>query len=446
MSAHPTPSEQMDTKTSRDTLYVLGMHRSGTSALTRTLGLMGYNMPDALVPPNDFNERGFWEPEALVHANDRILRIHQRHWADPKPLDISIGRAEAAKAVAIQCRTEHFPEISGMVLKDPRLSRTFPYWRTLDHADGNARVLIALRNPLEVARSLSKSANIRFDHAIRLWQTYMLEAEFHSRGIDRQIVFYDTLLTDWRAALGSFGQEGSADADPIGVNAFLSTSLRHQKVGDDEFYVHPDIPDGVKSLYASLRDKGNMDAKTSYIDDLRKRWRAEWSGEAAPEGVSHYVHRLPYWNIERASHLFEQGKAEAALPFAQAAGQQDRDNPDFAKLHSRILMELGRNGEAIPYLKGLSKTLPDDPNVKTMLAEALYRTGDFANAELQACSLAEPTADQWAFIGNLRLAQKKDPAAHGAFNRALGLDPENASAKAGIARLMARDMPAKNAD
>ena len=56
-------SEQAD---ERRCLLVLGMHRSGTSALTRVLNLLGADLPATLAPPADDNETGFWSRSGLL--------------------------------------------------------------------------------------------------------------------------------------------------------------------------------------------------------------------------------------------------------------------------------------------------------------------------------------------------------------------------------------------
>ena len=57
----------------RTAILVTGMHRNGTSALARTLSLLGAALPDDLVPPNEGNPHGHWEPRGMVDLNDRML-------------------------------------------------------------------------------------------------------------------------------------------------------------------------------------------------------------------------------------------------------------------------------------------------------------------------------------------------------------------------------------
>ena len=51
-------------------IMVLGMHRSGTSALTRILNLLGADLPEDLIKANAYNKSGYWEPSAVVALND----------------------------------------------------------------------------------------------------------------------------------------------------------------------------------------------------------------------------------------------------------------------------------------------------------------------------------------------------------------------------------------
>src|SRR3569623_3460976 len=63
-------------------VVVLGMHRSGTSAITRGLTVLGVELGDRLMPPKEnINDRGFFEDfdiKAINVALYRSLRSRQR--------------------------------------------------------------------------------------------------------------------------------------------------------------------------------------------------------------------------------------------------------------------------------------------------------------------------------------------------------------------------------
>ena len=58
----------------RKALLVLGMHRSGTSAITRVLSLLGADLPQSLMPPAaGDNVRGYWESVEIAALHDELL-------------------------------------------------------------------------------------------------------------------------------------------------------------------------------------------------------------------------------------------------------------------------------------------------------------------------------------------------------------------------------------
>ena len=50
----------------RTAILVSGMHRSGTSAITRVVSLLGAGLPCDIIDARRDNERGFWEGRAVV--------------------------------------------------------------------------------------------------------------------------------------------------------------------------------------------------------------------------------------------------------------------------------------------------------------------------------------------------------------------------------------------
>ena len=66
----------------RRVVLVLGMHRSGTSALSHAVHLLGAGAPATLMPPGPDNPRGFWESAVVASLNDEILAAGGSGWAD----------------------------------------------------------------------------------------------------------------------------------------------------------------------------------------------------------------------------------------------------------------------------------------------------------------------------------------------------------------------------
>jgi hypothetical protein len=81
----------------RQAILVLGMHRSGTSALTRALSLLGAALPKHVARATPSNEAGHWEPERLVHLHDEMLGEAGDRWDNWRAFDPSaLGAARFA--------------------------------------------------------------------------------------------------------------------------------------------------------------------------------------------------------------------------------------------------------------------------------------------------------------------------------------------------------------
>ena len=63
-------------------LMVLGMHRSGTSALTRIFSLLGADLPKNLLPSSPANKTGYWESQDLMNIHDQVLSSGGSTWDD----------------------------------------------------------------------------------------------------------------------------------------------------------------------------------------------------------------------------------------------------------------------------------------------------------------------------------------------------------------------------
>ncbi len=72
-------------KTSR-AILVLGMHRSGTSAATRVINLLGADLGHDLLPTAGDNPRGFWEHRAIVEIHEELLAALDRSWHDVRSM------------------------------------------------------------------------------------------------------------------------------------------------------------------------------------------------------------------------------------------------------------------------------------------------------------------------------------------------------------------------
>src|SRR5215470_10961209 len=139
----------------RHAILVLGMHRSGTSALTGVLGLVGADLPKRLMEPNFANRTGYWEPAEIVAIHDEMLAAIGSAWDDAA--EFPLGWLDTAAAQPFRARlreafTEAFGSSSLALLKDPRICRFVPLWVSILEGMGVTPLfVIPVRSPLEVA-------------------------------------------------------------------------------------------------------------------------------------------------------------------------------------------------------------------------------------------------------------------------------------------------------
>jgi hypothetical protein len=222
----------------QDVIFILGMGRSGTSALARILSLCGCALPALLKDANEANPSGFWEPRDALKLNDEFLFRHRATYFDPTLRlqgELTFAPDETEHYIAqIRGFLTDCPKGAPLVIKDPRITGLFGFWREAVHREGfGIKVIVVVRNPSEVAASLGAwiQASPELWHAV--WLKYNLLAELHSRHLPRVFVEYSRLLGDWRSqiarisrslALNQVTEEGAA-----GIDAFLTLDLyRHR--------------------------------------------------------------------------------------------------------------------------------------------------------------------------------------------------------------------------
>src|SRR6185436_1943247 len=79
-------------------IVVAGMHRTGTSAMTRVLGLRGIDLPRHLVAGiSGDNDLGFWESAPITDAHNRFLASVGSGWDDVSPIPSSVFASTKAQ-------------------------------------------------------------------------------------------------------------------------------------------------------------------------------------------------------------------------------------------------------------------------------------------------------------------------------------------------------------
>jgi len=187
----------------RKILFVLGMHRSGTSALSGILCHAGFAAPKNPDPAAVDNPTGYWEPPAIRAFHDCLLEKAKSNWNDLLVYDELITQQQLDQQLDDLETALHrdFPNTSSTqvvpLIKDPRQCRLQSIWNQwISSYPVEASLLLVVRQPLAVARSLLQRNQLPINRSLLLWLSHTLEAETNSRHLNRIVVVYERFLED----------------------------------------------------------------------------------------------------------------------------------------------------------------------------------------------------------------------------------------------------------
>lgn len=378
-SDNESGARQSSGQVPRTCLVVLGMHRSGTSALARVLNLLGAALPRHVMGPGPGNEAGHWEPELLGAAHNRMLAEVDSNWDDWRAFPRSgkiLHRLAGYRAELSDLFEEEYGDEELTVLKDPRVCRFVHLYTELLEAKGvQGRYVLALRNPLAVIASLRARDGMTTGTASLLWLRHILDAEIGSRSWPRVLVSYEALLTDWRDCAVKIARQLELvwPVQPAAINVevdkFLSRDLRHHDATAKELESQDDIADWVKISYVAMLalEKDPHDAKAMAMLD-RVRSEVDLAVPAFAEAVRA---ELAVRDKAMQSEQLRFGQ-EIEVREARIRGQEAEINQLRAKTIARereieavIAMEQLRIADVTPTLSSI-----DDNFVETALAGA----------------------------------------------------------------------------
>lgn len=250
-------------------IVVLGMHRSGTSAMCRTLNLAGAMLPENLRPPKlGNNDRGFWEPEEVIQLNEHLLQRAGATWDKPgAPAALQGQERESFMRAALNMLKSEYGQAPLILLKDPRLCLFADLWdEALRLAGYDPRYVIVVRPPMEVARSLQNRDRMTTDQALALWLSYSRAAETATHQRSRVFVHYHDLLHEWRPQIERVSEKLGLNLDTTSraeeIDSFLTRDLHRQR--DESGVPGTQLGDHCRMLYDQLRSMCRL-------DDLRGR-------------------------------------------------------------------------------------------------------------------------------------------------------------------------------
>ncbi|MDO8344630.1 MAG: glycosyltransferase [Cellvibrio sp.] len=241
----------------RKLVVVLGMHRSGTSAVMNALACMGVSLGDDLLPAGKDNPKGFFEDKSINDLNIEMLDVIGQDWfslslvtdAQVEQL-VAAGYLEKAADLLRAKMTGH--EYFGF--KDPRVSKLLKFWKKVFALlECETRYVLCLRHPLSVANSVLKRNKTPIRKGYFLWLSYNLAIITEELSTPLVALDYDQLMESPGAQLEFLAQQLNLKIQPdlaAGfVEDFLDDNLRHTTFSAADLKNDWQCPPAVISAY-----------------------------------------------------------------------------------------------------------------------------------------------------------------------------------------------------
>lgn len=192
---------------------ITGMHRSGTSLVANLLSGCGLYLgnEEDLMPATVDNPKGYWENREFLVLNNEVLAELGGDWESPPATHE--GWPEEARFRPLRAKAEllleKFAGHEPWGWKDPRTSLTLPFWMSLNglrvpfwlDVAPKLKIVLCLRNPLEISRSLSTRRFSPTSAGLDLWLLYNREILNATLPEDRIVTHYEAYFRDPHAEL-----------------------------------------------------------------------------------------------------------------------------------------------------------------------------------------------------------------------------------------------------
>lgn len=268
-------------------IVVLGMHRSGTSAITRGLRVLGIELGDRLLSPADGdNDKGYWEDIDFNALNIEMLHALDKDWYYTSQIvqaDVEILKKKGYLLRAGKLLNDKLEGKTLFGLKDPRIAKLLPFWQAVfDHSGLSVSYVLAVRHPLSVVKSLENRGWKSRERSYLLWLNHLITSLSLTDSSNRVMVDYDDLMQDSGNELARLanGLHLSIDKKELDEyqTSFLDQNLRHSTFQPNDSTLDPCCPALVSEVYIKLKDLLSADASS---DDQKfrkqvKQWVTEY--------------------------------------------------------------------------------------------------------------------------------------------------------------------------
>ena len=252
-------------------IVILGMHRSGTSVLSRSMKTLGFDYGDNLHPAGFDNPKGFFEDTDLIAFNETILHELDQSW--DSPLFIKKDQLKKINKIFFKKAKKLINlKINNGVscFKDPRVTKLIQFWQPVfSSINTKTYYLLSIRHPLSVAESLLKRNNTSFVHSSLMWADYYISTLEIIDWRKLSIIDYDLFIKNPSKVLNKLSQslEVKLNQEELKLfkRYFLTKQLSHSsfKLSDiKKFQVYS----FAKEIYSQLLKLANGHCRYSDIN------------------------------------------------------------------------------------------------------------------------------------------------------------------------------------
>jgi len=280
-------------------------------------------MGDRFLDPREDNPKGFWEDHDLLNLNFEMFDCLGMEWNRLTPMTddevcklVERGFLEKACALLVS----KLKSGGTVALKHPGTAKIFPFWKKVFAQCGcEVDLLLAVRHPLSVAKSLERRDGIQKCYGSLMWLAHVIPSFSLPKGSRALVTDYDCFMSDPAKELTRIAKCFQLQVDPAEMksyqNEFLDSNLRHSSYTLSDLEAESQLPSMVSEVYRGILDLASDRAALhdSKSVDLAARWVKEF------EDLSPYLKLIETTTADRDRLTILLENAERELAWRNAS-------------------------------------------------------------------------------------------------------------------------------
>ena len=316
-------------------VIVLGMHRSGTSVITRALTTLGISLGDELLPPMPDNSKGFWEDTDIVELNDLMLSECDSSWHSLTKISEEDHALLKQRGYVLRLKElikKKLKKDDLLGIKDPRIPKLIGIWsEVISSLELEVQYVVSVRNPLSVAHSLKKRNRLETQVSCLLWLEHVINILEFTKDEDALFVEYDNIIKSPEHELNRLSSWLSLPITKEKANeyytTFLDQNLMHANHSLKSLEINKEIPKICLEIHQYLHDLSKEQATSREIcaTNLLKNWYQTYN-------LLGYLDK----SFDKAQSKEKQAIAEAQHAKAEAQHAKVEAKQSIAEAHAEV--------------------------------------------------------------------------------------------------------------